>query len=440
MKRTGKIVTKKVKELEVTGLNFISLVEEPANQQAWQMVKAADKDLIRVSKKEQEDMKNKVQPIEIRCDKSVYSSADMVKGVLIERGYVGYGELEETDTQFIAKASAEELKKYKGTPREVVIGTGITAITDLLIDGAEEGVEILATKSEDSTTTGEQAEDGSGEEKLESSEIVTDELQLEGAIDVKAELEAKKKASEEPAKQEILFKTGGKTVDEILATYKDLLSRSQKSFSPWMVEYTGSNTFAEALGDAGYDGSVPGMDEVIDTFEGFVKKAFSMGNAVLLDQACTEVSKYLQGLKSLFDEFAMTEFAKRMVIQESVKGETVKVEIVEAEVEKKKELSTEKDSNIQELIKSFEASNSKMYDDILDVIKSNLEVSNANLIKSNERISSTVDKVMKTLEEITNAEQSSGGEVEIKEEVKHKQRDPNDLGGLQFDWTASLVS
>lgn len=440
----------RVKELDPLDINFVSMVDEPANQEAWEIAKALEskKKEVNMHKKQAVRMfKSKgkaiVEPVRIKFEKSSYSSKDMVKAVLISKGYKGFDdEIEETETEFIV--SQKDLSKYEDETRLIKSGVGVTTETGTLKEGEKENVDLpdgVGAQVEESTETDGTAEDDEDSTEEDEEEVEEESTGKDAEKSVKKQLSLKELSNtKEDSKETLIVK--GKTVSEIIKLYNDILEKAQKtkSFTPWMCEYTGADDFEDALRQGGYDGSIPGMDDVIITLNSFAKVAFKAGNQDLIASAFNDAGEYLKGLKELFDKYAMSDFAKHLIFGfDEAKEETT--ETVKEKEDKTKSAVTAEVKALEE----FKKAQAKGLDDMFDLIKTGIETVNANIVKSHERIETKfgesltkVEEISKSLDQITNAEPDRTLEKPVQEPTQESTlaKRKETLGGL--DWTKAI--
>ena len=116
--------------------------------------------------------------------------------------------------------------------------------------------------------------------------------------------------------------------------YLQNVKEVKKDYSEYLGAYYGAETIQEALAIGGYDGGFPGMDEVMDTLEEFIKCSLLKGNLEGARGAFDVAANYINDLKGIYDTYADSEtlamFTERMmsapVEEESNKSTETKTE------------------------------------------------------------------------------------------------------------------
>ncbi|MCH2079567.1 hypothetical protein [Prochlorococcus sp. ALOHA_ZT_50] len=367
IKRITKKKQKQVNELIPTSFKFLSPVDNPANEEAVDVVKSREKIEVIEKKKKLAEMLDgeNIAPVEFQFSKDFYENEDRVKAWLSDEGYEGFS-VTENDEVFIVKADKDlevEAIKTSAIQRE----DGVTAIvkefdfSDLEENTIEEikGLQKEeATPSEEVTESEEGGEPATETQEDEVAEEVEGQKEEPIAEDVATEGEQAEGGETEPTiegegetvegeveetkgdNSDIVLMCRGKNILEITKGMKKSLDYLQnvkevkKDYSEYLGAYYGAETIQEALAIGGYDGGFPGMDEVMDTLEEFIKCSLLKGNLEGARGAFDVAANYINDLKGIYDTYADSEtlamFTERMmsapVEEESNKSTETKTE------------------------------------------------------------------------------------------------------------------
>ena len=355
LKRITKKKQKQVKELMPTSFKFLSSVENPANEEAVDIIKSRENNIVEIEKRkklaEMLDGEN-IAPVEFQFSKEFYETAEVVKAWLTDEGYEDFS-VEENEGAYIVKADKElevEAVKTSSIQRE----DGITVIVkEYDFSDLEENTieEIKGIKKEEETASDKGDEAGEDEQSsadTEGTEVPTEtegqkeenahgetedvatetEPNKEGETSTTEEAELSEEVEGQKKESDVVLTCRGKNILEITKgmqkslDYLKSVKEIKKEYSDTLGAYYGAETIAEALAIGGYDGGFPGMDEVMDTLEEFVKASLLRGDLTATQGAFDVAANYINGLKGLFDTYADSEilsmFTEKMMSADKV--------------------------------------------------------------------------------------------------------------------------